>query len=215
MALPRTPPSAIIRALRQEVQFGCPVPDCRSPLLTFHRVEHHNAAEAGAYSRERLRDLKQQSHRAPVRGQFPWSERELLVRMGGAYSGGISVPLALAGKPVIHLQRGDDGLLRLSATLFSDEGEKVMEVVDNAFILASSGFHDVQVNTGGTRVSVWVAARRTGFDLSFKRITAEELAEQLASSGFRSAVIRSAARRSPAVSAPKSWTRVADRGVPQ
>jgi hypothetical protein len=47
----RDPPDPVKRQLRQEVGFGCPFPDCRKPMLTFHhldppwRVEEHHRPE--------------------------------------------------------------------------------------------------------------------------------------------------------------------------
>jgi len=47
----RTPPAAVRRELRREVGFGCPIPDCGIPYLTWHhfdpewRVEEHHRPE--------------------------------------------------------------------------------------------------------------------------------------------------------------------------
>ncbi|MEW5735721.1 MAG: hypothetical protein AB1921_12755 [Thermodesulfobacteriota bacterium] len=74
----RNPPSDVKKLLRQEVNYGCPVPGCGSPFLTWHHFdppwsvkEHHNPdsmialctqchpmADAGAYSSEQFEALK-------------------------------------------------------------------------------------------------------------------------------------------------------------
>ncbi|UJR81507.1 HNH endonuclease signature motif containing protein [Sandaracinus amylolyticus] len=79
----RAIPEAVQRALRAEVNYGCPVPGCGNPLLTFHHFDppfhegrshnpegmialcrvHHDAADPkgndrGLYSTERLRAFK-------------------------------------------------------------------------------------------------------------------------------------------------------------
>jgi hypothetical protein len=103
MDISRTPPKGVRQLLRQEVGFGCPVPDCRSVLLTWHHFDppwrlekhhrpegmialcrqHHDAAEAGTFSRDELLDFKACSRSAPATTLFPWAKREFLVSHNG------------------------------------------------------------------------------------------------------------------------------------
>ena len=47
----RTPPKKVIQTLRQEVGFGCPVPNCGNPYLEWHHfdppwsIENHHRPE--------------------------------------------------------------------------------------------------------------------------------------------------------------------------
>ena len=70
----RKPPEAVKLLLRQEVGFGCPLPYCRLPFLSFHHfdppwhkehhhrpegmialcVQHHEMADRGALDKARL-----------------------------------------------------------------------------------------------------------------------------------------------------------------
>lgn len=74
----RTPPARIRERLRREVGFGCPVKGCGSPYLTWHHFdppwskhehhepngmialcrEHHDQADAGAFTKDQLRAFK-------------------------------------------------------------------------------------------------------------------------------------------------------------
>ena len=67
------------RALREEVAFGCPIDGCGSPYLTWHHfdppwhveqhhkfegmvalcLQHHKEGDAGAFTPEQLRTLKE------------------------------------------------------------------------------------------------------------------------------------------------------------
>ena len=35
----RTPPKKVIQTLRQEVGFGCPIPNCGNPYLEWHHFD--------------------------------------------------------------------------------------------------------------------------------------------------------------------------------
>ena len=85
----RTPPIEIRRLLPREVGFGCPVPDCANPYLSYHQFapprlvhEHHTSegmialcpahramAEAGAFPKAQLRQMKQQTASSSVRAR--------------------------------------------------------------------------------------------------------------------------------------------------
>ena len=74
----RNPPLNIKRILRQEVNYGCPVPNCGSPLLIWHHfdplwsvkqhhnpegmialcTQHHPMADSGVFSSDQLRRFK-------------------------------------------------------------------------------------------------------------------------------------------------------------
>ena len=70
----RTPPKKVIQTLRQEVGFGCPIPNCGNPYLEWHHfdppwsienhhrpegmialcTQHHKNADNYAYTNEQL-----------------------------------------------------------------------------------------------------------------------------------------------------------------
>ena len=139
----RTPPEAVLRTLRQEVGFGCPAPGCREAILTWHhfappwRKEHHHrpegmialclshaaAADRELYSNAQLTEWKNSACTvADVKTRLPWAARDILVRLGGCYSGGETVPLLVQNTPVISLSRDPNGLLLVSADFRTPDG---------------------------------------------------------------------------------------------
>jgi hypothetical protein len=84
----------MLQEIRREVGFRCPVPDCGSPYLTWYHFdptwherehnepsgmialcqEHHDKADAGAFTLEQLRDMKRQGRERSetLKGRFDW-----------------------------------------------------------------------------------------------------------------------------------------------
>src|SRR5215211_1730983 len=101
----RSPPKHVRRALAREVGFGCPVANCGSPYLTWHHFdppwserqhhdpagmvalcrEHHDAADAGAYSEHDFREMKARDRAQALRGRFEWRRQRLLAIVGGTF----------------------------------------------------------------------------------------------------------------------------------
>ena len=196
----RTPPVEVRRALRQEVGFGCPVSGCHQAFLTWHHFDppwnveqhhrsegmialcqkHHAAADQGVYSRNELRNLKQSLTKAQtVTADLPWFKRESLIRLGGCYSGGEGVFVAVAGEPLVWLRRADNGLLLLTSKLKAADGSILADIEDNMFSANPACLRDLEVNISGTRLKFWLARRSIGLDLSFKRVTLSELSKNL------------------------------------
>lgn len=199
----RTPPPEVRRILRKEVGFGCPVKGCGEVFLTWHHFDppwhveqhhrsegmiavcrpHHDAADAGVFSAEELRQLKRSGgHAAQARGEVPWAKKQWLIRLGGCYSGGTKVPLMVGGKTVIELNRNGDGLLLLSFTLEDNDGTVIAEMEDNIFTIVDPTLvNDVEALANRTSLRFWLGKRDVGLDLSFRRLTLDELEQQLAS----------------------------------
>jgi hypothetical protein len=136
----RRPPVPVIRALRSEVGFGCPVEGCGSPYLEWHHFDppwhveqhhrpegmialctaHHPMADGGAYTVEQLRAFKQNRVNAEaVRGRFAWLRNKLLAVIGGNFYYETNTILTIDGVDVIYFTRDDDGYLRLSVHMLS------------------------------------------------------------------------------------------------
>ncbi len=136
----RTPPAAVTRALRQEVGFGCPVPECGNPYLEWHHfdppfhveehhrpegmialcAEHHKKADAGAFTREQLRELKLNRVNAErVRGSFDWLRNDLLAVVGGMFHYQTQKIIHVDGIEVVRLTRDAEGYLRLNVKMLS------------------------------------------------------------------------------------------------
>jgi hypothetical protein len=130
--LSRTPPVAVLRALRKEVQFGCPVPGCGCPFLEWHHFDppwsernhhdlsgmialcsrHHPLADGGAYSVEQLREFKTLSASTPksvVRERFDWLRKRVVVRAGSNVAADCLGVLDVDSEPAIWLSRDPKG----------------------------------------------------------------------------------------------------------
>lgn len=149
--LTRTPPAAVLRELRREVGFGCPVSGCRSPYLTWHHfdppwhvrqhhnpagmvalcLEHHAKANTGSFTNEQLRALKQAPHDPEfLAGEFDWRRRELLAVVGGNFYYQTPVIFAFRQQPVIWFNRDDEGYWLLNARMLTAQREPRLEIVD-------------------------------------------------------------------------------------
>jgi hypothetical protein len=156
----RTPPADVLRELRREVGFGCPIPDpdepCGNPYLYWHHfdppyrerphhdpsgmialcAEHHAKADAGAYAIDQLREFKKfgAERAAEVRGRFDWMRREVLWVVGGNFYYETPTIFALRGQPVVWINRGDDGYLLLNLRMLSVVQEPRAQISDNYWV---------------------------------------------------------------------------------
>jgi hypothetical protein len=149
----RTPPSRIRRTLRQEVGFGCPVPGCGNPYLTWHHfdppwhvrqhhdphgmvalcLEHHAKADGGAFTDQQLREFKQSGTRSPVKGRFDWMRHNLLLLMGNNLFRS-DTPLALKNSRLIWFTRDHQGYMLLNVEMPPALGEERVSMIDNFWI---------------------------------------------------------------------------------
>ena len=137
-AMNRNPPTSVVRALRQEVGFGCPIPrsgrPCGNPYLEYHHFnpewavqqhhnpegmialchEHHAKAGGKAFPVDYLRKLKEEAAATSVTGHFDWLLRDYLVVMGGAYAANVAIPVSYGDKPVVSFLRNPSGFLLMN-----------------------------------------------------------------------------------------------------
>jgi hypothetical protein len=149
----RTPPAGVLRELRKEVGFGCPVPGCGNPYLYWHHFdppwnekehhdpngmialcgEHHPKADAGAFTKEQLREFKQsgKSRAMEVKGRFDWMRRDLLAVVGGCMYLRVPVILEFRNEPAIWFNRDDEGYLLLNFRMLTTSGQARVRIEDN------------------------------------------------------------------------------------
>ena len=215
----RTPPESVQRELRREVGYGCPVDGCRQPFLTWHHFDppwgirphheqqgmialcrqHHDFADAGGFSNDELRSLKTKDNSIDsVKANFPWAKMAMLIRLGGCYSGGSSTVLRVSEDPVVSLTTGPSGLVSLSFTLKLPDGTIVASMIENVFQSDPLTLHDLSCTASATRIKVLFKPRDIGLDLSFQRLTVEDLSGILQADKQR-AEASPAAKRAKAV----------------
>lgn len=150
----RTPPIEVIRALRREVGFACPVEACGSPYLSWHHfdppwrvrehhdpdgmialcMEHHRHADAGLFTTAQLREMKAaHAERDQIAERFPWMRERLLTVVGGNFYYETPVPVEFRGENVVSVSRDERGYLLLSAgMLTASEGPRML-IRDNVW----------------------------------------------------------------------------------
>ena len=152
----RTPPAMVLRELRREVGFGCPVPDCGNPYLTWHHfdppwhqdehhnpagmialcIEHHPKADAGAFTKEQLHEFKRSigPQREQIKGRFDWMRLKLLAVLGGNFYYETPVLISFKGDPVVWFRRDDEGYLLFNIRMFTISKEPRTRIEDNFWI---------------------------------------------------------------------------------
>lgn len=152
----RTPPVPVRRALRQEVGFGCPVQDCGNPYLSWHHfdppwserehhdppgmialcAEHHSKADAGAFDKEQLRQLKRDpfAKGRAVKGRFDWLRNELLLVVGGMFYLRTPIAVQVGGRPIVSTTRDSDGHALLNVNMLSTSGRPRMVMVESYWL---------------------------------------------------------------------------------
>ncbi len=152
----RRPPAAVRRKLRKEVGFGCPVQGCGNPYLYWHHFdppwnerqhhdpdgmialcgEHHDKADAGAYTKDQLRELKIEGVKRAeeVKGRFEWMRHRLLVVVGGNFYYETPIIFRFRDDPSIWFNRDEDDRLLLNVRMLSASGEPRMRIEDNFWL---------------------------------------------------------------------------------
>jgi hypothetical protein len=168
----RTPPEEVRRKLRKEVGFGCPV--CGNPYLQWchfdppwHVKQHHNPdgmialcaehhakADAGAYTKEQLRALKETPTRSQtVKGKFEWMRRDILAIVGGNFYYQTPVILQIRDNPIIWFNRDEESYLLVNILMLTTSGEPRMVIKDN-FWLTLGNPTDLKCPPSGKLLSV-------------------------------------------------------------
>ena len=154
----RKPPNAVKKALRDEVGFGCPVPDCGSPYLEWHHFdppwhveehhrpegmialcrEHHIQADNGAFTVDQMRQFKENGKQnwAQVKGRFNWMRNRLLLKLGGNFFYETPCILTIKGKRVIWFERDSDNYLLLNLVMLTTTGQPRAQIVNNEWLSA-------------------------------------------------------------------------------
>jgi hypothetical protein len=171
----RTPPVKIRRQLAEEVGFGCPVPGCGSPYLTWHHFDppwaereqhdqagmvalcrdHHPEADAGAFSRDQLREFKRvgRDRTEALGAKFNWMRDELLAVVGGNFYLRTPIAVRLGDKPIIWFNRDALGRLLVNLRMPTTADEPRMLMLDNFWITEGSAEVEIVCPPSGRLVS--------------------------------------------------------------
>lgn len=153
----RRPSPGVLRALRREVAFCCPIRNCQLPYLEYHHFDppfserphhnvegmialcptHHRAADGKTYTKEDLKNLKASARdnvRA-VRGDLEWRRRRLLTVVGSNVTYETPVVIEFRGERVVWLTRDDDEYLLLNVAPIEGELGRRFGIDENLWTL--------------------------------------------------------------------------------
>jgi len=150
----RTPPKKVIQTLRQEVGFGCPVPNCGNPYLEWHHfdppwsienhhrpegmialcTQHHKNADNYAYTNDQLVEFKKNKvNSEKVKGNFEWRRNKLLTVVGGNFYYETPRALVIDNYDVVSLTRDESGYLLLNVEMLSVSKEERLVMRNNCW----------------------------------------------------------------------------------
>jgi hypothetical protein len=149
----RRPPAKVIKKLRAEVGFVCPIPDCNSPYLEWHHfdppwnlkqhhdpkgmialcIEHHKKADNDSFTKEQLRFLKKNAIKdnSISSGKFDWMRNEIILVMGGNIFMNTQTAIRYKNKKIIWFNRDENNNLLLNIDMFSGKKRDKLIMRDN------------------------------------------------------------------------------------
>lgn len=191
----RTPPAAVLSALREEVGFHCPADVggdiCGNPYLTWHhfdppwRTENHHRpdgmialcrvhadkADNGSYTDDQLRRLKTEGRGRgrEVSGRFDWMRRDLLAIVGGNAYFRTPVVVEVSNRPAVWFNRNSDHELLLNFDMPAINGMSRASIRDNGWTVSPRGVRELICPPSGKRLEI---RYRNGdlFGLEFRSI---------------------------------------------
>ncbi|TAL34782.1 MAG: hypothetical protein EPN93_11660 [Spirochaetes bacterium] len=135
----RKPPTEVLRQLRDEVNFGCPIPNCGNPYLTWHHFDppwhikqqhdpsgmialcrdHHDKADSGIYTIDQLHEFKRSAinNNTNIKSKFEWLRRDIFTMIGSNIYFNTPLIFEYNNNPIIWYNRSDNGYMLLNMGL--------------------------------------------------------------------------------------------------
>jgi hypothetical protein len=182
----RFPPPDVRHALRKEVGYGCPVQGCGCPYLTYHHFDppwakqphhnssgmiamcrlHHDQADAGAFTKEELREMKQRPNLGVRKGTFNWRRKRLVFKLGGGTYYAVDVVLRVGQWDMIWFSHSE-GYESLNFDLFDEHGWPIFMMRENGWVVFPR-VSDMETPPSGNSLKVRSRSHGVALDLKFK-----------------------------------------------
>jgi hypothetical protein len=187
-------PTSVQRQLRQETGFVCAEPDCVSPYVTYHHfdppyrggqthepagmiplcLEHHKAADHGAYSDDDLREWKASKHQGPIDGGFAYRGR-LVTIVGNSVVVDANQLITIHGEPVVWFTQDEKGDRLLNLEVQDATLRPVFSMRDNRWTVAETP-EDLVCPPSAKDLSLRVPSLGVSLDIRFERKAKSSLA---------------------------------------
>lgn len=171
----RNPPESVKKFLRNEIGFGCPVPNCGTPYLEWHHFdppwhikehhrpegmiafcrEHHIQADHGAFTVDQIRKFKivAKEYSAQVQGKFNWMRNRLLAVVGGNFFYETLIVFQYKDKPVIWFERDANGYLLLNLYMLTTSNQPRAHICNNEWF-NTGGEEDIECPPSAKRLRI-------------------------------------------------------------
>ncbi len=171
-AFSRHPPADVVRQLREEVNYSCPI--CGSPFLAFHHFDppyherphhnpegmialcpqHHKLADSGMYSTKYLRELKHKQSNNRIAFKWPWEPENIVFFFGGNILFGVRPVLTIREYTVLSVHRdkftqNDVPRVLFDFDLRTQDGKSIARMERNLFETYTDGLEDFVFAPGG------------------------------------------------------------------
>jgi len=179
LSVSRRPPADVLRQLREEVNYSCPI--CGSPFLSWHHFDppyhvrphhnpdgmialcplHHKMADSGMYSVDQLRILKhKQSDASHIACRWPWDPENIAFFFGGNILFGARPVLSIRGNSVLRTYPGkftqdDVSRVLFDLTLRTRDGRLIARMEKNLFEAYTANLKDFVFTPGANRFEIW------------------------------------------------------------
>jgi hypothetical protein len=162
------------RTLRREVGFGCPVPGCGSPFLTWHHFDppwkerqhhdpkgmvalcrdHHPEADAGAFGPDQLRAFKSagRDQNVALSARFNWMRQRLIAVVGGNFFIDCPIAVQIHDIPVVWFGRDEDDNVLVNLQQLTIGTERRLTLLDNFWMAEGDGVQDIECPPSGRLV---------------------------------------------------------------
>lgn len=179
LSVSRRPPADVLRQLREEVNYSCPI--CGSPFLSWHHFDppyhvrphhnpdgmialcplHHKMADSGVYTADQLRALKHgRSETRRITARWPWNPENIAFFFGGSILFGARPVLSIRGNSVLRAYRGkfaqnDVFSVLFDLTLRTRGGQLIARMEKNLFEACTEDLKDFVFTPGANRFEIW------------------------------------------------------------
>lgn len=194
----RDPSTKVKIILRQEINYGCPIPGCGNPFLTWHHfdppwsvkehhdpkgmialcTQHHPMADEGTFSNDQLRQFKTNPNPIEyIRGKFEWMSENCIIRLGGCYARDWC-RITIVDTPILEVSKDQNNQTTISFLLKTEQDELAAIMTENFLNCPTQIIHDLSISASGNRIKIWFEERQIGFAFHYSRESPREI-EQL------------------------------------